>query len=679
MKTEQKVTSSHLERDAWLYVRQSTLRQVMENTESTERQYALRERAVALGWPIERIHVIDEDLGESGASQKREGFRKLTAEVANGSVGVVMGLEVSRLARNSVDWHRLLEICVISNTLILDEDAIYNPAEFNDQLILGIKGTMSVAEMHYLKSRMRGGVLNKAARGELKMALPIGFVYDPLDRVVIDPDVQIQETIHCLFDTFRRTGSACATVRYFRKENILFPARGCGAPQKGEIFWHDLTHKRALTVLRNPRYTGAFVYGRTTSRVGIDGQRIHINLPQDEWQFLIRDAHPGYIDWDRYEANLAQLRSNAQAFGADRRTPPREGSALIQGIVLCGHCGRKMTVHYHHRNGRQLPTYMCQSEGFETAVEMCQRVPGVGIDQIVGELLVELMVPASLEMTLTVQDELLRRADEADTLRARKVQRASEAVELARQRYMQTHPNNRMVADQLEADWNNALRAHQEAQREYEKQRELDGDQLSEQRRQEILTLASDFARLWHDCETPGRERKRMVRLLIEDVTVFGKHDDTTITLGIRLSGGATRTLKIKRELPAAEKYRTAKTVVTEIDALLDHHTDAEIAEILNQRGLRTGYDLSFNTTRVFGIRLRYQLKSRYQRLREQGLLSVQETAKALGISPSTVRRMRWAGKICSYPYNAKDARLYELPATTETNESHSSTQESIQ
>ena len=502
---------------------------------------------------------------------------------------------------------------------------------------------------------------------------------NPLDRVVLDPDVQIQETIHCLFDTFRHAGSACATVRYFRKENILFPARGRGAPQKGEIFWHDLTHSRVLKVLHNPRYTGAFVFGRTTSRAQIDGQRRTIELPQDEWQFVIRDAHPGYIDWDRYEANRAQLRSNARAHGADRRTPPREGPALIQGIVVCGYCGGNMTVRYHHRNGCRQPTYMCQSEGIETATKVCQHVPGVGIDQIVGELLVELMVPASLEMTLTVQDELVRRAEEADTLRARKVQRASEAAELARQRYMQTHPDNRMVADALEADWNHALRAHQEAQREYEKQRELDGEQLSEQRRQQILALASDFARLWHNPQTPDRERKRMVRLLIEDVTVFGNHDIDTIKLGIRLPGGSTRTLKIKRELPAPQKYRTAKTVVTQIDALLDHHTDAEIAEILNQRGFRTGHGLTFDSMRVFGIRSRYQLKTRYHRLREQGLLSLTETAQALGISPDRVKRMRRAGEICGYRYNSRNECLYELPPATKTNQLESSAKESMQ
>lgn len=235
MNLASKVTAAHLQRDAWLYVRQSTLRQVVENSESTARQYALRDRAVALGWPIERIHTIDEDLGESGASQERTGFRRLTTEVATGRAGLVMGLEVSRLARNSVDWRRLLEICVLSDTLILDEDGVYNPADFNDRLVLGLKGTMSEAELHFLRARLRGGILNKARRGELKTPLPIGFAYDPLDRVVLDPDAQVQETVHYLFETFRRTGTACATVRGFRKDNVLFPARGRGPAKRRDL------------------------------------------------------------------------------------------------------------------------------------------------------------------------------------------------------------------------------------------------------------------------------------------------------------------------------------------------------------------------------------------------------------------------------------------------------------
>ena len=371
----QKVTTSHLSRDAYLYVRQSTVRQVFENTESTRRQYALRERAVALGWPTERIIVIDSDLGLSGADSDREGFQHLVAEVGMGRAGIVLGLEVSRLARNSTDWHRLLEICALSETLILDEDGIYDPGDFNDRLLLGLKGTMSEAELHLRRARLRGGILNQARRGELKIPLPVGLVYDPLGRVVLDPDAQVQNSLRLLFDTFARTGSACATVKHFGEEKLDFPIRLRRGPHKGELHWQALRHSRALQVLHNPRYAGAFAFGRTRQRRrpggGIEGKR----LPREEWTALIIDAHPGYISWERFEANQRQLRDNTQSRGADRPSTAREGSALLQGLALCGVCGHRMTVRYHTRRGRQLPDYSCQSEGIETARAHCQNIP----------------------------------------------------------------------------------------------------------------------------------------------------------------------------------------------------------------------------------------------------------------------------------------------------------------
>lgn len=415
-------------------------------------------------------------------------------------------------------------------------------------------------------------------------------------------------------------------------------------------------------MLHNPRYAGAFVFGRNSSRLGPQGRRIHTKVHQDEWPFLIRDAHPGYISWERFEANAAQLRLNAQAYGHDRRSAPREGPALIQGIVLCGHCGRGMTVRYSQRNDHQTPIYNCQSEGIESSAKKCQSVPGGGIDRVIGELLIELMTPASFDMTLKVHDELVRRAEEADALRARKVQRAGEEAELARQRFMQAHPDNRLVADVLEAEWDKALRNHQAMKTEYEKQQTLDDGQLCESQRQKIMSLAVDFARLWHDSETPQRERKRMVRLLIEDVTISSDDENGTVTLGIRLSGGAARTLNISRELPAFEKYRTDKAVVEHIDALIENHTDRQIAEILNERGCLSGRGLNFNAKRVAGIRTRYHLKSRYQRLRDKNLLTLKETAEVLGITTNAVKYRRRTGTICGYPYNDSGECLYELP-----------------
>ena len=654
----QKVTACHLSRDAYLYVRQSSLRQVFEHAESTRRQYALRDRAVALGWPTERVIVIDSDLGLSGADGDREGFKRLVAEVSMGRAGIVLGLEVSRLARNSTDWHRLLEICALSETLILDEDGVYDPIDFNDRFLLGMKGAMSEAELHMMRVRLRGGTLNAAKRGELKVRLPVGFVYDPLNNVVLDPDIQVQHSLRLLFDTFTRTGAARATVKHFRDEHLSFPHRLVTGPYKGELHWKPLTHSRVVRILHNPRYAGAFVFGRNRTRRRPGGGVANRRLAREEWTVLLPDAHPGYITWQRFEENERQLRDNAQSYDAARRSPPREGPALLQGLAICGVCGRNMTVRYHTRKGRQLPDYVCQHEGIETASAVCQRIGGVAIDRAVGELLVELMTPLTLDFALQVQDEFTARAEEADLWRAQRVQRAREEADLARQRFMQTHPDNRMVADVLEAEWNMKLRALDEAQHELERSRAEPDQGLDEGQRKRILALASDFPRLWNDPATPHRERKRMARLLIEDVTLTR----ATRSLGVRLRGGATCQLTWAAAPPLHELYKTKDEVVAEIDRLLNDHTDGEAATILNGQGYRTGHGFVFTSKLVKSIRWKYAIKSHYMRLRESGLLTACEMADRLAVSRQTIDRWHKQGRLRTHVYNDEGSRLYEIP-----------------
>ena len=655
-----KIAAGHLGRDAYLYVRQSTLRQVHENTESTRRQYALRERAVALGWPAERVVVIDTDLGQSGADSDRDGFQRLVAEVGMGRAGIVLGLEVSRLARNSTDWHRLLEICALSDTLILDEDGVYDPGDFNDRLLLGLKGTMSEAELHMLRARLRGGLLNQARRGALRLPLPVGLVYDPLDRVVLDPDAQVQGSLRMLFDTFARTGSATATVKHFRERGLHFPRRPRNGPRKGELHWQPLELSRVLQVLHNPRYAGAYAFGRSRQRRRPGGAVEWRRVPIGEWTVLLRDAHPGYIGWDRYEANRRTLRDNALAHGADRRRgPPREGPALLQGLAVCGVCGRSMTIRYHMRRGVPTPDYVCQRDGIQTAVAKCQSIPGAGIDRAVGALLVELMAPVTLTVALKVQDELEARDEQADAWHAQGVERARGEAELARRRFMQAHPDNRLVADVLEAEWNARLRELDDARRALGQRRAGEHGELDEDQRRRILALAADFPRLWNDPATPDRERKRMARLLIEDVTIT-RNDD--IALGIRLRGGATRELRLAPELPAWQRYRTPDRVVARIDRLLERHTDAEIAALLNEGGLLTGRGGAFHPRRVQAIRREYGLSSRYERLRARGLLNITEVAAMLGISTDTVKKRRRRGLLKGHLYNDRNQRLYERP-----------------
>jgi DNA invertase Pin-like site-specific DNA recombinase len=417
--TNSKVSADHLRRDAYLYVRQSSLHQVINNTESSRRQYDLRGRAIALGWPLERVIVIDIDQGMSGSSAAdREGFQRLVADVSLGRAGIVLGLECSRLARNNADWHRLLELCALSNTLICDEDGLYDPSSINDRLLLGLKGAMSEAELHILRSRMRGGVLSKARRGELRTPLPIGLTYDPLGKVVLDPDATVQGALRHLFECFQRTGSARAVVKEFAAQQLSFPQRIRNGPHKGEIVWAALDHYRVLQVLHNPRYAGAFCFGRKQAQY-VSGKTSYLRMPRDRWIALIQDTHPGYISFEQWETNQAALLANAQARGEERRaSPPREGPALLQGMTVCGRCGARMTVRYHQRRGLTFPDYLCQKESVERAApNTCQVIPGAAVDDAIASMLLSTLTPLALEVALSVTAELEQRAEEADQLR----------------------------------------------------------------------------------------------------------------------------------------------------------------------------------------------------------------------------------------------------------------------
>lgn len=663
MNAESKVTPEHLKRAAYLYIRQSTLRQVMENTESTQRQYALRRRAVALGWPEDRIVVIDHDQGQSGGSAiQREGFQRLVADVGLGKAGLVMGLEVSRLARNCADWHRLLEICALTHTLILDEDGLYDPAHYNDRLLLGLKGTMSEAELHILKARLVGGVLSKAQRAELRMPLPVGLVYDDDDRVVLDPDQQVQQSLRVFFATFERTASAWATVQTFRREGLKFPKRGQAGT--GEITWQGLSHCIALDTLHNPRYAGAFCFGRTRTWKDVDGKSHHQQVPREQWRFLKKEAHPGYIPWEEFLANEQRLLQNQQAHGGGERKagPAREGPALLQGLVLCGKCGCTMTVCYHRRGGRVTPDYVCQKRCIERAEDICQRIPGGGLDEAVGQLLVQSVTPLALEAALNVQSQIQARLAQADHLRQQQLQRAQYEADRARLRYMRVDPNNRLVADTLEAQWNEKLRALAQTKEECEKQQRLDAAQLTQEQRTKILALASDFPRLWQDPKTQDRDRKRMARLLLEDVTLQ-RHQDILVQL--RFKGGATRELRLPLPKSAWALRKTKPEIIAEIDRLMDGHTVREIVQLLNERGWHSSGGQPFSFHIVNHLKWSYRLKSRRERLREQGWLTVHEIASLLRCQWGCINHWRKEGLLESIKFSDKDDRLYRKPSET--------------
>jgi len=659
--THQKITTAHLSRMAYLYVRQSTLRQGVENTESTQRQYALRERAVALGWPLDRIVVIDNDLGLSGASAAdREGFQHLVTEVSLGRVGIVLGLEVSRLARNSTDWHRLLELCALSDTLILDEDGLYDPAHFNDRLLLGLKGTMSEAELHVLKARLRGGILSRARRGELKQMVPAGFVHDAQDRVILDPDAQVQAALRMFFDTFNRTGSCLAIVKEFHAKELLFPRRLRSGAHKDELVWAELLHCRARQIIHNPRYAGAFVFGRTKHRRLPSGKYSSRQVPSEEW-ILMRDVHPGYITWEQYLSNLQRVKSNALAWSTERhRGPAREGTALLQGLVICGACGERMSVRYHSHHNAQIPTYWCGRRPLQRGeIGLCQTVHGGALDVAIGDIIIEAMTPLAIEVALGVQQELANRHEEADRLRRQHVERAKYEAELAQRRFLKVDPDNRLVADALEADWNAKLRALVGAQEAYEKAAAADVSVVSDAERAQLTALASDFPRLWRDLRTQMKDKKRMLRMLIEDVTLT-KGD--TVHLDIRFVGGATRSLELPLPKSCVELRTTDAAVVEEIDRLVDTYTDKEIADLLNERGVRTVVTTPWTAARIGRLRHTYHLKDRRTRLLAQGLLTPEDVADRYGVVVSTVHLWRRRGLLRAHPVNDRGDFLYEIP-----------------
>jgi hypothetical protein len=475
----------------------------------------------------------------------------------------------------------------------------------------------------------------------------------------LDPDQQVQQSIRFLFQSFRRLSSACAVVRAFREAKLLFPRRLKGGPQQGELLWETLNFAETLFVLHNPRYAGAFAYGRTRRRRTLDG--VHQRkLPQQEWHTLLTGAHPGYITWEEYQENQRRLRENAHALGPERREgPPREGPALLQGLAICGVCGGRMNVAYHvraFRPGRSVPHYFCQGRSIDSPQPVCQWVPGIPVDQAVGDLLLEIMTPITIDITLAVQQELQAHLEETDRLRKQQVERARYEAELAQHRYLRVHPDNRLVADSLEADWNRKLCALQEAQQQYERESQKDRLAVDEELRTRLRMLATDFPRLWRDPNTPDRERKRLARLLLADVTLIKKDQ---ILVHIRFPGGTSKTLELP--IPLNPKL-TPPSVVAEIDQLLDHQTCQTIADNLNSRGFTPGYGKPFHGPMIARIAKDHGLKTRWERLREREMLTLDEMGRRLGICTDQVKAWRAAGLLRAHLCNDKDEYLYEDP-----------------
>jgi len=638
-----KITNLHLSKTAILYIRQSTIRQIYENNESTMRQYALKDRLAALGWPAENIITIDQDLGKFGAeSENRSGFQTLVGDVSNGLVGAVACIECSRLSRSSADWSRLTQFCAYTNTLLIDADGIYDPNDFNDRLLLGLKATMSEAELHFLQERMRGGLMNKAKRGELKRPIPVGYVYDD-DRVIKDPDIEIQNAVEMLFDVFRRKGAAHGVVEYFKFKGYKFPYKIGKGFRKGEVEWINLALSHALSVLHNPYYAGVYTYGRAQMVWTVNGKKQRM-MPREDWHVFIKDHHIAYIKFEEFEANERILKeNNTQRKGYDERTPPREGSALIQGLVWCGKCGDRMTVRYSQKGGRPVPYYVCQKSSVDRAEKVCQTIHGQAVDEKITELLLSRLTPDVVGQAVSVQRELDKRQDETLNYYQMRVDKCRYETDLARRRFLNVDPDNRLVALELESAWNIKLKDLDNARDEYGQQVEKTERAKNERNYSLVDNLAGNFSDIFRSDDISHKDKKRMARYLIEDV--FLTKSGQGVRIQIRYKGHTTQSVTIGLPKRIYEEWTTNPDVIKMIDKAAETLTAEEIAHLLNSQGFNSGKGWRFTVNIVKRIMYTYSIPNMKERYLDQGYITSASKASSMGITSSELMRLIRKGK----------------------------------
>jgi len=638
-----KVKPTHRQRAAFVYVRQSTPSQVEHHRESTARQYALVERARELGWANEQVTVIDEDLGLSGASlAKRSGFARLTTEVALGHVGIILGLEVSRLARNNADWYRLLDLCSITDTLIADGDGLYHPALFNDRLVLGLKGTMSEAELHILRARLEGGIRNKAARGELRRGLPVGFVWGEAEgEVRFHPDEAVTGAIRTIFDKFAELGSVRQVWLWFRSQGLPFPLQSSAGSQ---IRWVAPAYTAIHHVLTNPVYAGAYAYGKTRREHYVDEQgavrKRTRHLPLTDWPVLLPGHHPGFIDWANFEANQARIDSNTHPQPHPPGGAVREGAALLQGIATCGHCGRRLHTYYRGRN--TTPGYYCAGKDIVNGRGVyCLNVGGIKIDQAVVDAFLDALTPAALEATQLAIQQLEADHDAALTQWRLEVERARYEAERAERQYRAVEPENRLVARGLETEWEKRLRDLAAAESELLRREQLRPRTLSPEEKQRIHFLGSDLRRVWNAPTTTHRDRKELLRTLLEEVIVTVERAEGRGHLTLRWRGGRLTTLDLCFPRYQPRGPQTDEDTLSLLRRLAAHYSDDVIAGILNRQGRETAHGERFTVNQVGSLR-RYNGIPRFEPPAESPngeLVTIKKAATILGLVPSTIHR----------------------------------------
>jgi DNA invertase Pin-like site-specific DNA recombinase len=599
---EHKITSGHRDRKALIYLRQSSMAQVRHHTESTRSQYALADRAAEMGWARRDIEVIDTDLGISGKwGVAREGFTGLVTRVCTGEVGAVFGIEITRLARSNAEVARLAEFAAITGTLLIDPDGVYDPADVNDQVLLGFKGTMGQMELHVMAQRLQANKRAAAERGELRTPLPVGLVHDDAGDIVIDPDAEVQAAVRDVFSAFAACGSAYGVVDAFTGRR--FPLRAYGGAWAGQLRWGRLTHSRVLGILKNPCYAGAYVHGRYTSRRTVDPDGTVrtglVERPRAEWPVLIRDHHEGYVTWPDYLANEKKLAANQTNAGA---RPPREGGALCQGIIYCGSCGKPMRTNYHDD---EHPTYECSGRADKLTTPSCRTIAAFTVDDAVAGAVLGALTAEQVALALSAADEVTSRHQRAGRAAELAVERARYDADRAERAFTAVEPENRMVARTLETRWEARLAELAEAEQALEAATEvlppLPG-------RAELEELAADLPGLWHDPGTGNKDRKRLLRTLIADVTLLPEPDKAKARIGIRWHAGATDELRVSRAAHPGTARRSPSPAIETVRRLGPSTPTAELAGQLNAAGLRTGNGRPFDVKAVQWIRHAYNI-----------------------------------------------------------------------
>jgi DNA invertase Pin-like site-specific DNA recombinase len=636
-----KITECHRQKPAYVYLRQSSPGQVRHHQESTRLQYALKDRAQELGWNASAIRILDRDLGHSGAQAAgREDFKTLVAEVSMGQVGAVFALEVSRLARSNVDWHRLLELCAFTGTLVIDADGCYDPADFNDGLLLGLKGTMAQAELHFLRARLLGGKLNKAKRGELRRPLPVGFCYEDEGRIILDPDAEVRAAVGLVFELFRDSGSAYGVMQGFAARKLQFPKRAYGGAWAGQLVWGGLTHSRVLGLLKNPCYAGVYVYGRYQYRREITPQgEVHYRMhavPRDEWRVNLPEHHPAYISAEVFLDNQQRLQRNrTNGEGTVLTGPAREGLALLQGLLVCGKCGRRLTVRYRG-NGGLYPVYECNwQRRAAQANKNCMNLRCDLLDAAISEQVLQALQPREVGLAVEALKHLEVRDQAILHQWQMRLERAQYEAALAERRYKEVDPSNRLVAGTLEKRWNDALVQLEELRQQYAEVERKEAHVATPEQKAKVLGLVRDFPRLWNAPSTAAKDRKRMLRLLIKEITVEKRLEPKQAILHIRWQGGACSDVVVDLPRPIADQLRYPNAIVEHVRTLAQRLPDAQIAEQMNREGKRNTRGEPFTQKMIAWVRWRYQIPR--TELKPPDELTVRQVAERFAVSIGVV------------------------------------------